>query len=67
MSKEKTTPATPAIALTLSFGDATALSQGSVWTEMGIISEVEALLAKAVAQVQSTGKPVHLVLTVDNK
>ena len=64
---EKITPATPAISLTISLNDATQLSQGSVWSEFGLLQQLEALLGKAVAQVQSTSKPAHLVLTVDDK
>ena len=53
--------------MTLSLADAKALAGGSVWSEMGTLHQVEALLAQAVAKAEQTGQPVDLVLRVENK
>lgn len=64
---KKQTAAQPAISLTIPLSDATNLAQGSVWSEMNMLHELEALLAKGVEQVNQTGKSVHLILTIDTK
>ncbi len=58
-------PATASI--TLSLSDAKALSQGSVWSEMGTLHQLEAQLAAAVAKIEASGQSETVTIVIAAK